>query len=197
MKQKKIPLKKLAIVLFIFLLFGVLYYQFVWKTTRQTLEIYSEESLEDEWMLMQAKAKKIKQMKQSMEKQKKEKQGIIADYNNLQNEMLELNSILKQTTAYQMDFEDPTIDDSIIRRNIHISFQTKTYDMAKEVLQSLQDSTYRCLLKNIMISSDSSDLFQTKEVGVELEITFFEGINDTARAAGLNKYVDDSATNGG
>lgn len=197
MKQKKIPLKKLAIFLFIFLLFGVLYYQFVWKTTKQTLEIYSEESLEDEWMLMQAKAKKIKQMKQSMEKQKKEKQGIIADYNNLQNEMLELNSILKQTTAYQMDFEDPTIDDSIIRRNIHISFQTKTYDMAKEVLQSLQDSTYRCLLKNIMISSDSSDLFQTKEVDVELEITFFEGINDTARAAGLNKYVDDSATNGG
>ena len=197
MKQKKIPLKKLAIFLFIFLLFGVLYYQFVWKTTRQTLEIYSEESLEDEWMLMQAKAKKIKQMKQSMEKQKKEKQGIIADYNNLQNEMLELNSILKQTTAYQMDFEDPTIDDSIIRRNIHISFQTKTYDMAKEVLQSLQDSTYRCLLKNIMLSSDSSDLFQTKEVRVELEITFFEGINDTARAAGLNKYVDDSATNGG
>ena len=197
MKQKKIPLKKLAIFLFIFLLFGVLYYQFVWKTTRQTLEIYSEESLEDEWILMQAKAKKIKQMKQSMEKQKKESQGIIADYNNLQNEMLELNSILNQTTAYQMDFEDPTIDDSIIRRNIHISFQTKTYDMAKEVLQSLQDSTYRCLLKNIMISSDSSDLFQTKEVGVELEITFFEGINDTARAAGLNKYVDDSATNGG
>ena len=197
MKQKKIPLKKLAIFLFIFLLFGVLYYQFVWKTTRQTLEIYSEESLEDEWMLMQAKAKKIKQMKQSMEKQKKEKQGIIADYNNLQNEMLELNSILKQTTAYQMDFEDPTIDDSIIRRNIHISFQTKTYAMAKEVLQSLQDSTYRCLLKNIMLSSDSSDLFQTKEVRVELEITFFEGINDTARAAGLNKYVDDSATNGG
>lgn len=197
MKQKKIPLKKLAIFLFIFLLFGVLYYQFVWKTTRQTLEIYSEESLEDEWMLMQAKAKKIKQMKQSMEKQKKENQGIIADYNNLQNEMLELNSILNQTTAYQMDFEDPTIDDSIIRRNIHISFQTKTYDTAKEVLQSLQDSTYRCLLKNIMISSDSSDLFQTKEVRVELEITFFEGINDTARAAGLNKYVDDSATNGG
>lgn len=197
MKQKKIPLKRLAIVLFVFLLFGVLYYQLVWKTTRQTLEIYSEESLEDEWILMQAKAKKIKQMKQSMEKQKKEKQGIIADYNNLQNEMLELNSILNQTTAYQMDFEDPTIDDSIIRRNIHISFQTKTYDMAKEVLQSLQDSTYRCLLKNIMISSDSSDLFQTKEVGVELEITFFEGINDTARAAGLNKYVDDSATNGG
>ena len=122
MKQKKIPFKRLAIVLFVFLLFGVLYYQFVWKSTRQTLETYSEESLEDEWMLVQAKAQKIKEMKQSMEKQKKEHQGIIADYNNLQNEMLELNSILKQTTAYQMDFEDPTIDDSIIRRNIHISF---------------------------------------------------------------------------
>ena len=66
MKQKRIPLKRLAIVLFVFLLFGVLYYQFVWKSTRQTLETYSEESLEDEWMLVQAKVKKIKEMKQSM-----------------------------------------------------------------------------------------------------------------------------------
>ena len=76
----------------------------------------------------------------------------LADYDNLQPIMMELNTILAATQNYSLSFA--TVDDtkSIIRREISINFTCGSYDTAKAVLQRLHDSTFRCMLNNLTIS---------------------------------------------
>lgn len=95
----------------------------------------------------------------------------IPDYDNLQPVMFELNSILAGTENYTLTFG--TVDDSqsIVRRSISMSFTTGSYESAKEVLQQLHDSPFRCMLDGVNIS-----IGQREEgvVSVGGNIVFFE-----------------------
>ena len=76
----------------------------------------------------------------------------LADYDNLQPVMVELNTILAAAQDYSLSFN--TVDDSqsIVRREISISFSCGSYNTAKNILQRLHDSQFRCMLNNISIS---------------------------------------------
>ena len=95
----------------------------------------------------------------------------LADYDNLQPIMVELNSILAATQNYSLSFA--TVDDSqsIIRREISISFTCGSYATAKAVLQRLHDSPYRCMLNNLNFSRGRTD---DDSVSVSGSIVFFE-----------------------
>jgi hypothetical protein len=92
----------------------------------------------------------------------------IAPYDNLRAVMVELNGILAQTREYALNFSTVDTAETIVRRYISLSYTTDTYAAAKSVLQSLHDSTYRCML-------DGLDLTFTDD-GVEVDATlvFFE-----------------------
>jgi hypothetical protein len=92
----------------------------------------------------------------------------IAPYDNIQALMVELNGILGQTREYALNFSTVDTSETIVRRYISLSYTTDTYASAKSVLQSLHDSTYRCML-------DGLDLTFTDD-GVEVDATlvFFE-----------------------
>ena len=94
----------------------------------------------------------------------------LADYDNLQPIMFELNSILAATQNYSLSFA--TVDDtkSIIRREISINFTCGSYDTAKAVLQRLHDSTFRCMLNNVNISTGRDG----GSVSVSGSIVYFE-----------------------
>ena len=95
----------------------------------------------------------------------------LPDYDNLQPVIIELNGVLSFTENYSQSFD--TVDDSqsVVRREIAISFTCGSYDAAKGVLQRLHDSLYRCMLNNISISlgRDSSG-----SVSVSGSIVYFE-----------------------
>ena len=76
----------------------------------------------------------------------------LADYDNLKPIMLELNETLSYSNNYSLTFA--TVDDSqsVVRREISISFTCDSYGAAKNILQQLHDSMYRCMLNNISIS---------------------------------------------
>lgn len=76
----------------------------------------------------------------------------LADYDNLQPVMVELNTILAGTDTYSLSFATVDTSESIIRREISINYTSDSYNAAKNVLQQLHDSTYRCMLNNIAIS---------------------------------------------
>lgn len=95
----------------------------------------------------------------------------IADYDNLQPVMFELNSILASTMDYSLSFSTVDASQTIVRRSISMTFTTPTYESAKAVLQKLHDSAYRCMLDGISISIGQGN---EGSVSVSGNIVFFE-----------------------
>ena len=95
----------------------------------------------------------------------------IADYDNLQPVMFELNSILASTEDYSLSFSTVDTSQAIVRRSISISFTTGTYEAAKAVLQQLHDSPFRCMLDSVSITTNQGE---RDTVAVNGTIVFFE-----------------------
>ena len=95
----------------------------------------------------------------------------IADYDNLQPVMFELNSILASTADYSLSFSTVDASQAIVRRSISMSFTTGSYESAKAVLQQLHDSAFRCMLDDVTISAGQGE---QNTVTVNGNIVFFE-----------------------
>lgn len=190
MSRKLTAREKILLLVCAALFLGIIYYQVVWKSTSQTMEKYNVVNLEEDLLVAQTKALKMAQMEKVIEENQEQVSGIIMDYNNLQNEIIELNRILKESQSYQLDFEDATTDGSIVRRNININFQAKNYNKAKKIIKSLQNFRYKCLIRDINLSSVEGGLQTTDQVNVRLKATFYEGMTDTVSSAGLEEYMD-------
>ena len=95
----------------------------------------------------------------------------IADYDNLQAVMFELNSILSGTDDYNLSFNSVDATQSIVRRSISIAFNTGSYASAKAVLQQLHDSAFRCMLDSVTLTAGQGG---TNAVAVNGNIVFFE-----------------------
>ena len=95
----------------------------------------------------------------------------IADYDNLQPVMFELNAILSGTEDYSLSFSTVDASQPIVRRSISMSFTTGTYESAKAVLQRLHDSAYRCMLDGVNVSLGQRE---GDSVSVSGNIVFFE-----------------------
>ena len=95
----------------------------------------------------------------------------IADYDNLQPVMFELNSILASTQDYSLSFSTVDASQAIVRRSISMSFTTGTYESAKAVLQQLHDSAFRCMLDSVNVSVGQGE---QDAVSVSGNIVFFE-----------------------
>ena len=94
----------------------------------------------------------------------------IADYDNLQPVMFELNSILASTQDYSLSFSTVDASQTIVRRSISIAFTTDSYASAKAVLQQLHDSAYRCMLDSVSLNLGDAQ----GPVTVSGTIVFFE-----------------------
>lgn len=183
--------EKMLLLVCIVMFIGIFYYQLVWKSTSQIIKDYNVEKLEEELLLAETKVMKMVQMEKFIEEHKGKTRSIVADYNNLQNEITELNKILTDAYTYQLDFEDATTDGKIVRRNINITFQTGDYSTAKKIIQSLKESRYKCLLRDISFVAKEGSLQTTDIVNVSLKVTFYEGVTDAVSIAGLQEYVDE------
>lgn len=95
----------------------------------------------------------------------------IAPYDNLQPVMFELNGILQSTPEYSLSFGTVDTEETIVRRQILLSYTSGSYEAAKEVLQRLHDSAYRCMLDNVSISIGERD---EGNVSVSASLVFFE-----------------------
>ena len=95
----------------------------------------------------------------------------IAPYDNLQPVMFELNGILQSTPEYSLSFGTVNTEETIVRRQILLSYTSGSYEAAKGVLQRLHDSAYRCMLDDVSISIGERD---EGSVSVSASLVFFE-----------------------
>lgn len=185
MSRKFTAKENIALLLCVALFLSIFYYQIVWKSTEKALETYDVVELENELLIMQSKALKLIEMQNALEEYEVETVGVVADYNNLENEIMELNQILSDATMLNLEFESPTTDGSIVRRNIFITFQTNDYQTAKRMIDSLKTCKYKLLIRDVNLSAVKGGLQSSKNVNVSLKVTFYEGVSEAAKNAGL------------
>lgn len=94
----------------------------------------------------------------------------LAEYDNLQRVMFELNTILSGTREYNLSFGTVDAEQDIVRRSISMRFSSASYENAKNILQQLNESAYRCMMDDINISIDRDG----GAVTVNGTIVFFE-----------------------
>lgn len=95
----------------------------------------------------------------------------IAPYDNLQPVMFELNGVLESTPEYSLSFGTVDTEEPIVRRRIQLTYTSGSYELAKQVLQRLHDSAYRCMLDDVSISIGERD---EGGVSVNASLVFFE-----------------------
>ena len=95
----------------------------------------------------------------------------IADYDNLQPVMFELHTILSGAEDYSLSFGMVDTSQSIVRRSISLSFTSRSYESARDILEQLCGSAYRCLLDSVSISVGQS---REGNVSVDGAVLYFE-----------------------
>lgn len=96
----------------------------------------------------------------------------LAPYDNQTQVMIELNAVLRNTSQYNISFgtAETEREDGIVRRRISLSYTSGSYEMAKEVLRSLHDSAYRCMLDSLSVATGMDGSVTSVNVG----LVFFE-----------------------
>ena len=92
----------------------------------------------------------------------------IADYNNLVQMTDELNQIFVPADSYNLNFETPARGEKYYRRNIKVSFQAGSYEVARGILESLDAMEHGCFISDISVSVGG------EQVSVSLTMSIFE-----------------------
>lgn len=95
----------------------------------------------------------------------------LAPYDNLQPVMMELNAILDGAEDYSLSFGTVDTEEPIVRRSISMTYTAGSYAAARDILQQLHDSAYRCMLDSVGISVGQEG---NGSVTVDSTIVFFE-----------------------
>lgn len=191
--NRKFSKKETVLILILtFALLGFIYYFFTYDYLESQLRSYDTTDLDSQITLEQKRAAMISQMKQDIANGTVAYSGEVATYNNLSNEMTELNNIFSGTSVYNFDFEEPEATDNTVRRNINITFTSNSYAEAEKIISSLYSCRYRCLISDLDIAAGSdSGVLQSGPVSVSMKVTFFETLQGATDTNGI--IVDSSS----
>lgn len=178
--------EKILLIALSILLLGLLYYQFVVKDVERTILEYDTTDLETDLLVEQTKASEIMRMEAEMKDSDVNESGYVATYNNVKNEINELNDIFSSATSYSFGFAEPVSDGNAVRRDISISFSARSYATAKTIIQRLNDCRYMCHIGNVSISSNADGGgVAAGAVSVSMNVTFFETTYNSDTTQGL------------
>ena len=189
--------EKILILVAAVLALGLLYYNFVYKFFQNQMALYDTAALEDELMVEQSKAMRISQMQQIIEESVGKVKGDLSVYNNQSSEIIEMGTIFDEDTEnVSVNWSDPVLNGTIVRRDVNITFHTASYENFKNVLRKMSEMKYRCLIRNVTVSdgdSRASDgLQKSSDINASISVTFFETTEGATSLAGLT--IDNADT---
>ena len=189
--------EKILILVAAILALGLVYYNFVYKYFQNQLMLYDTAALEDDLMVEQSKAMKISQMRQVIEESRGKVKGDLSVYNNQSNEIIEMGNIFDED-AYNVsvNWSEPVLNGTIIRRDVNISFSTDSYDKFMSLLKKMSEMRYRCLIRNVTVSdgrnNESGGIRNSNDLSASISVTFFETSEGATSLAGLT--IDNAGT---
>lgn len=183
---------KILLVILFGILFGILYYQFVWNPVKKIKESCDMTALTKEQEMYQARQSVIRRMKAVIEENQDKTTGLIADYDNQEEEISRLHVILEPATSFQIRFEEPVSDGTVIRRVMNLSYEAPTYQSAKAIMNDLKDDNYLTTIRDVVFSSQGKGFWDGGAVSVAMRVTYYEGITTDAELDGLTPAIDEA-----
>lgn len=100
---------------------------------------------------------------------------VVPDYDNLQPLMNRLNQILSLAESYDLSFDPVTVEDSIVRRTIRMSFTCGSYQSARSIVEQLYRTGWRCLVSDLSLSTpQGAGNLADSTVVAAATVTYFE-----------------------
>lgn len=165
--------KVLMGILVVLLVFCAYYFLFLLPVNEQ-INNYTNSNyeVEDQIILADAKVSLMKQMEKELEAIYAGEKGEVKElpaYDNGNNVMNSLSTILKDADNYSISFSNVTAEESIVRRNIVLEYSCGSYEAAKSILTQISEGDYRCLIQDLRLG-------QTSEGGyrITVDVTYFE-----------------------
>lgn len=162
----------------------------VGKDADQYIYDYSLISRNDHEMdLLDVKEAKMRSMKSYIEEHSDANQGEVAVYNNLSNEIDALANILQPTASnVSIQWAEPYLTDTIVRRNADITCTVPSYVIAESVIDQIVNLQYKCIISSLSISgSDTMSVNTSESVSISMTVTFFETIDGAVNINGLTE----------
>ena len=111
----------------------------------------------------------------------------VAVYDNLRNELDELNALMATQQTYDLKFSQPTLTDSLVRRAVAVSFTARDYAAALNVVRSLENGSYRCEITDFTMTGKMLADGSIESVTASLNVTYFETTNGATNLSGLSE----------
>lgn len=169
--------QKLALVIVSLFLTAVVWYRVIYCPVGERMLAADTTVLEEELMLEQVRASKIRTMKQEIEKNHSGQNVLIPSYDNLKGEMEELNQILASARNFTLHVSEPKADGMIVQRGILVTFEADDYDTAAGILEKIEHGSYANRIDDVDISGKSQEHaadIKHGAVEVTFQMTYYE-----------------------
>lgn len=178
----------LTIVVIIYLWYSQFYTPTIANIETLKIDIETKQGQID---LLNIRVAKQNQMLEEIEQLKTINPAVPA-YNNFKSLATVVDIILSQVIDFSIQYSDPkmtpnsnVVNVNTARRIFTINFDAATYDIAKDVIQKIQDIPFRLQINSTSIAMTSSNVYHVEgddyvdklgdsPVKVSLNITFFE-----------------------
>ena len=163
--------KALIIVLAVIIL-GFCYYNFFLSPINDEISNYNAEAsvLESELTINSVKSAQRNAMADQIEELKAQGATTIPEYNNNQNVMMELNSILQGALDYSISFDATSNIDYVVLRPAYLTVTTSTYAEMRAIIDKLYASSNKMRMSDLNITISEKD----GTVTANMRITYFE-----------------------
>ena len=190
--------EKIILIILAIVLVGLVYYQFVDKAVRESIEKANAEAeaIKVELTTVNAKIKRMEEMQAELDSITSDPNAsYMGSYNNSKEEIAFLNDVLSNALQYSISFSNVTRDGDQIRRNFSLQFTTSDYASMERIIKQLCDGKMRCLINDISYSTtrynysaaerEKYGVDYYERVNVNCTATFFETMVGGTEDAGL------------
>lgn len=109
----------------------------------------------------------------------------VAVYDNIRNELNELNALMASATSYDLTFDQPELEGSLVRRTVSVSFTVPTYRAALDVVKALENGSYKCLIEDFALNGKLLPDGSVESVSATMSVTYVETTNGSTNLGGL------------
>lgn len=167
---------------------GLVYYSVILKSYNENVAKYDTANLETELAISDSKLAKYQDMKNYIEQYEDVYVGSVVSYDNIVNLFYNFSDVLDgKVKGINITVGDPIELETIVRRDVTISFIANNNEIVNNIISNFEDSKYRVIINKVQVSTkeDGYNLNNTGEVNASIVLTFFETTKDAKYNYGL------------
>lgn len=167
---------------------GLVYYSVILKSYNENVAKYDTANLETELAISDSKLAKYQDMKNYIEQYEDVYVGSVVSYDNIVNLFYNFSDVLDgKVKGINITVGDPIQLETIVRRDVTISFIANNNEIVNNILSNFEDCEYRVIINKVQVGTkeDGYNLNNSGEVNASIVLTFFETTKDAKYNYGL------------